>query len=757
MRALALAAILALASPWAAGAEAPDAAQQWLAAHPVVRVAIDPQQGAEIQRGLGQPLVSGYMGIVERRLGVRFSLVRTASWEDSVKAFREGRVDVLPSLTDRLLTADVGGGALLSRPIYVGRTVIVTRTVGPATLGLSYFDGRTLALKGNGQYESWLRREHPQVRLLPLADVHQVLAAVESGVADGAIGTDQSYHPIVRRDFALSLRVAGDVPEAPVTVRLVVHPQDRELLALIDQVMSNITPQESEEVLERWLQTAYLRAPSLALIMRVYRVEVGLALALVLVLVFAVWQMRRAQMASRRGEQQKTMLLAVMSHEVRNSVNAVVSSIELLSKSPVEGPQRDLMAIAHASARNLQAVLHSALDYTRAETQGFTPDPQRCDAVAVAREVLEAHRPSIDQKGLEARLDLPMGPLPWLMLDETRLRQLLDNLVSNAVKFTDAGHVGIALWETIMQEADDVRFLVVDVFDTGSGVPEQRRRQLFKPFSQAHGAKSRRLGGAGLGLSICREIVRNLGGRFTFNSEEGVGTSVRIELPTSLVPVAAGGSDVREDAAELAGGTVLLVEDHPANRQIITAQLRYLGYETCAVDHGQAAIDAFQPGQFVAVLLDCELPDIPGYDIAVELRARERAAAVPPATFIAISANDGEEHLDRCADCGIDLVLGKPLSLKRLRTALARSSNLGSVRDVFRTEALADLEALVTAVREQAWDRAMRSAHRIHGAALVLGATREGDVAQALEAEMEGGRDPGRIDALVAELRQLLG
>jgi two-component system, NarL family, sensor histidine kinase EvgS len=722
--------------------------KEWAAAHSVVRIAIDDQQGGRIGGQASNPLVTQYLALAGAKTGLRFVVVHTGSWEESVAAFKAGRIDLLPSLTDRLV-GDVGTDAIWSHPFYVGHTLLISRTVGPARITLGELDGRTIAYKGGGEYDSWLRREHPSIHRLPLADVHQVLAAVESGIADAGLGIDVTYHPIVRRDYALSLRVAGDVPEMPVSVRLAVHKDAPQLLSLIDESLGRISVDENEAVIERWLETAYLRAPTVAHIVSVYRVEIGLGVALALALVFALWQMRRAQLASRRGEQQKTLLLAVMSHEVRNAVNAVASSIELMARSPMDAAQRDLMAIAQSSARNLQGLLRSALDYTRTETEGFTPELASCDALAVAREVLQGHAAAVEQKGLAVRLDLPMGALPWLLLDEVRLRQVLENLLSNAIKFTDRGHVGIALWQAV--EEGMPRRLIFEVFDTGAGIPRDRQRGLFRPFAQAHGRRSRRLGGAGLGLGICREIVHHLGGRFVLTSEEGVGTSVRVELPTSLVPSIPAPEVAARDTASSDGGTVLLVEDHPANRQIIAAQLRFLGFDTVAADHGQAAIDAFVPGRFAAVLLDCELPDMQGYDIAAELRALEARTDAVRTPFVAISANHGDDHIRRCNESGIDIVMGKPLSLDRLREALAPPDEVTDVFAVFRIEGLRDLDAALAAVGQGDVKAARQSLHRLLGAALVLRLGQLEDAIGQVSAALEG--EPEALRASAAILR----
>ncbi|HEY4293699.1 ATP-binding protein [Luteibacter sp.] len=746
---------LAVAATEAPNPEA-EARKRWTAAHPTLRIAVDPQQGSEIGGHWGNPLVSQYLELVSRHTGLRFVTVRTKSWEESVRAFNEQRIDMLPSLSDRLLAADVGDRALASKPFYIGRTVIVSRTVGPAELDMHALEGRTVAFKGGGVYESWLRREHPSISRLPLADIHQVLAAVESGIADAGIGVDVAYHPIVRRDYALSLRIAGNVTEMPISVRVAVRKDSPELLGIIDDSLRSIGPDDNRAVIERWLETAYLRAPTLSQVASAYRIEIGLGVALIVVLVFALWQLRRAQLASRRGERQKTMLLAVMSHEVRNAVNAVTSSVDLLSRTPMDGAQRDLMAIAQSSSRSLQNLLKSALDYSRSENEGFTPDLAACDVVSVAREVIDGQRNAIEYKGLAVRLDLPMGPLPWLLLDETRVRQLMENLLSNAVKFTESGHVGIALWQTANEATAEVRHLVLEVFDTGIGVPQERQRELFRPFSQAHGTHSKRLGGTGLGLGICAEIVRHLGGRLELSSDVGAGTAVRIELPTSRMPVIPLVDDASEDSRKAAAetkGTILLVEDHPANRQIIAAQLKFLGYDTYAVDHGQAAIDAFVPERFAGVLLDCELPDMQGYDIAAELRARELAAGGGHTRFIAISANDGEAHIRRCEESGIDTVLGKPLSLDGLRDAIAGAPGTSIAERTFREEALLDIAAIRAALQDAAPERALHVTHRLKGAALVLGQQAlVGDVEQVERLLLARPVARGDIDVLLDDI-----
>lgn len=770
MRALLAVLLMMLAPAWVAaeGIALTAEEQAWIARHPVVRVAIDPQQRSEVRRGVVNPLMGSHDELIAKHSGLRFEYVQTAAWSESVAAFKAGRVDILPSMFDGLLLTCGLGEVPISEPYYQGQTVLMGRRGGPAAPELAQLAGKTVAYKAGSTYEAWLEHQHPDVRRLPMPDMQAVLAAVESGVADAAIGMDLTYHPLIRQGYAHSLGASRWVEELPVSVRIAVQADRAILLSIINKSLASITADERAALVDRWMEVAYLRVPSVSLILMNYGTEALLGALLLLALLFALYRMHRARQASRCSEKQKAMLLAVMSHEVRNAVNAVSSSIELLAHTGLEGEQHELLTTAQTSSRNLQCLLSNALDYTRAEAKVFTPALVACDVLAVARHCMDAQRPAIEAKGLQVKLDLPCGPLPYLMLDETRLRQVLNNLLGNAVKFTTQGHVGIALWQEPARDGKDGLRLVVEVYDTGLGIPADQQHTLFKPFTQAHGPLATQLGGSGLGLSICQEIVARLGGKLSLTSEVGIGTSVRIELPTGQV-LAVEDDDVADSEPVVAPvivsgqhGKVLLVEDHPANRKIIQAQLHHLGYDTTAVDHGQAAIDAFRASDYVAVLLDGELPGMSGYQVAVVLRELEASQGRTRVPLVAISATQGDAHRQRCEMSGIDVVLGKPLSIEQLQAVLASSAGPMDVEEdasePFVQEARKDLLAIRAAIASGEWALAAHHAHRIKGSTLIF----SDQCVQALARDIEQilfawqPIDSERVEALLTALEDAL-
>lgn len=740
----------------------------WIRANPVLRIVVDPQQAPATYggpRGYRGPVLD-YLDLVAERSGVRLELIQARSWDEALQTLLSGKAELLPLLlaTDHQVSA-LEDSLLFSEPIYRGTTLIITRTQESVVLDLDQLAGRSVAFKRGGAYDRWLELNRPEIRRMPLADVRSVLAAVESGRADAAIGVDAVYHPLLRRDYHRSLHVAGSIAELPVSIRVAVRADNARLLQILDKSLASISAEDHARLLERWIDAVYRGKPTLASLARHFATELALGMLLVMALLLALVQMRRAQLASRHKEQQKAAFAAFLSHEVGNQVNAIASAVELLARSPLPASQQRLAAIAQAASSSLLALLRNALDYARMEAGKLVAPPAPCDVVGVACECLDAVRADLDGKGLEGKLLLPGGPLPWLLVDAVSLRQLLINLLSNAVKFTDSGQVDVVL----RHAASSLR---VEVRDTGIGISAQRQRQLFQPFAPADPDRSRRRAGAGLGLAICRDMVEQLGGRIWIKSAAGVGTTVGIELPTEPTTAPIAEAWVEEHGSLVEPNhdrpRLLLVEDHPASQRTIEEQLRFLGLDCTTVASGRNALAALAHGGFTAVLLDCELPDLDGYEVARRWRRIEAEKGLAPVPVIAISANTGDAHLSRCLQNGIDEVACKPLSLDRLRKLLARleiqsamtatalpalsAFSTAGLRDMFLTTAGEDLAVLRAAIEHDDANTVMRRAHRIKGGALMAGQQDIAALCGRIAEEAQGSDLRVCLPRLVAEL-----
>jgi signal transduction histidine kinase/DNA-binding NarL/FixJ family response regulator len=692
----------------------------------LVRVATDPTQHrllvADGRAARDANLISGYAQLVSEQTGMRFQEQPVESTTAALEAICNGRADLM------LLLGPLDNApctALAASPAYYrGQTLLASRHIHAQPPEFAHLR-RVAVIKGS-RLSEWLAAYHPHLQVVGLPTLREALTAVEAGVVDVAMELDVAMRPAVRREFGDSLLLHGGPASLPGSLHLVVRHRDRPMLDQIHQAMRSISPQEHAMLMQRWTKATYLSGPSLQVMSRHFQWElVTMGLTLSLLLGAGGW-MYRARQSARRSERQQARFLATMSHEVRNAAQALVTSVDLLHQSALDHGQRQLVNAARSAGVSLRHLLGHALDYERVASGEHLPIPGWQDLRQLARECMSVARPAADTKGLSMVLLQHTEPLPRIWIDGDALRQVLSNLLGNAVKFTDVGEVEVTL---SLQQRDDTAQLLLAVRDTGIGIPANQHEAVFKPFSQAHARHSRELGGAGLGLSICRDLVRGMGGQLHLHSVPGEGSCFEVRLPAVIE---GGGQDM--SAQPLAGRTLLLVEDHALNRTVVARQLEVLGASVTACGDGASAlrIQATEPCSIV--LLDCVLDDMSGYELAVQLRDLERCHARIPAVLVAISANDSAGHEERCRSCGMDAVLCKPLEVRRLLDVLqlgdAGTADERDAKAIPCTESVwngylqslqDELMGLNDALRQQAVNRFRHHAHRLSGVLRVLG------------------------------------
>jgi CheY-like chemotaxis protein/two-component sensor histidine kinase len=484
----------------------------------------------------------------------------------------------------------------------------------------------------------------------------------------------------------------------------------------------------------------------------------ALGTALSLILAAGFWLLRSRQSA-QRSERRQARFIGVMSHEVRNAAQALVTSVDLLSQSGLDRGQRQLVDAARAAGVGLRQLLGHALDYSRMAAGQFRPCLDWHDIDALARDCVTAIRPAVEAKGLRMTLQLAPDPLPRLRTDEVALRQILSNLLGNALKFTAQGSITVRL---CLLRGPSGNQLQVVVSDTGVGIPVERQSSVFRPFAQAHDAHSRDMGGVGLGLSICRDLVHALQGRIDLQSEPGQGSRFEVTLPVSCLS-----TSVRVAGQPLAGHTLLLVEDHAPSRDLVARQLVALGAAASTCRDGASALrlQAAQPS--AVVMIDCDLADMSGYQLAVALRGLERAHGRPAALLVAFSGTDSLAHVQRCRASGMDAVLGKPLDPSQLLAILGVAvDEAGTVapakmtaHDPSLAPLLRSLQDEVEALRQARADGELRlvrhHAHRAAGVLRMLGhESLAGTAADLHELSLASTLNWNEMDRLLDHLQQ---
>jgi signal transduction histidine kinase/CheY-like chemotaxis protein len=646
----------------------------WLAKHPLVRIGAETNYAPyEFQDSKGRIIgvVADYLDLIKQRLGLEFEVYQLLDFPSVESKLRSRELDAVLALTP---TAEREQFLAFTKPYLHYVNVVVTRDDFGFVTGLRDFENQRIAVVGGHSSQQLVARAYPNYDVTAYSDLLDALMAVSTGKEAGLV---DDIFPIVyniRHRQISNLKIATPIERAlqPKGFSIAVRKDWPELVGILDKVLLTISQEEQREISQKWLSVRYESKIDYTAIWT----AVAVFSAILLAAIFWIRMLSRqreallaARTAAEAANRAKDEFLASMSHELRTPLHAILGYADLLRGGPTAPAMRqDALDTIAGSGRHLLALINDLLDLSRMRAGHLELNPAPVRLRALLEEIVAMVRVDARNKGLEFFLDVDDGLPDVVLADDKRLRQILLNLLGNAIKFTDTGRVTLSVHAA--PAADGQVELRFSVEDTGVGIAPEDRERIFAPFEQADQGH-RRESGVGLGLAISQEFARLMGGVIEVDSRPGGGSRFHFTVAFPFLEDHPMEPAVRRPIAGYEGPRrcILVADDQDENRELLRQMLEPLGFDVALAGDGQEAADLARHCRPDLVLMDLRMPAMNGFDAAAAIRRLPGLGSVPIVAASASSADlaRAEADPDTFARC-----LRKPFQTEDLLEIIAR-------------------------------------------------------------------------------------
>ncbi|MHC8383983.1 transporter substrate-binding domain-containing protein [Pseudomonas sp. LB3P14] len=706
-------------------------------------------------RGRFNGIASELLDIVRRKTGVRFEINRVSSLNDAETLLGQGKAD-LSILTH---VSPSHGAYLFTRPFVTIPYVIVTRRDDNSLTSLSKQTVATLSIAKGHLPPETLTRDYPNLRLIESTTTAEALNRVRDGEADFSLAPANLARYYLSYKYESSLKIGSMLPDNEAQIAFAATPRNPLLISILDKALAEISPWQYMQITGRWRANAATDDKHWeGITATAWRTLGTLCLLLAVAALLIVTQRRRiirkqldlhqrqllldelqvAKDLAEKASRSKTVFLATMSHEIRTPLNAIIGMLELVLTRKTDAElNTQSVHIAYESAHNLLGLIGDILDIARIESGKLTLRPEISSLKDLIESVAKVFAGLARQKHLSIRLELDETASERVWIDGQKFKQIISNLLSNSIKFTEKGGIVIRC-EGDYDGAETVQFRV-SVTDTGKGIPHSQIDKVFTPFFELDSAVNNPNAGAGLGLSISQVLSQLMSGNLSVQSEIGVGTSMifnaRFQCVSANSEIEATEQPTQATAID-SPLNILIVEDHLPSQYLLEQQITYLGHHAITANNGLEGLAIWQEQDIDVVLTDCNMPEISGYEMTRSIRSLETSLGVKPCTIIGLTADAQREALEQCLTSGMNEALAKPINLAMLNRLIPTldsqhkgQSNAHStiameiqheIAEHVITSNNQELQALEEALRLLDLSALGRIAHKLKGTAYVL-------------------------------------
>jgi len=638
--------------------------KEWIKQHSTVSVGIVEQEPIMLfKEGNVSGMVGEYLSLIATRTGLRFKATSFKQRSDLEEAFQQGHISLIPSVEKDDIVREWGS---VSKSYMQFPYVLVSRIKEPFIDSLDELEDKKIALPVEAPSYRLLQVHYPSLALLPTHDVIEALEAVKANRAFAFLGHMAVAMHYVGNYYSNSLHIAGKT-DLFFQHAMLVHQDDAILLSILNKAIDAITQQEHLEIKNRWLHIEVKEAVDYTFIYTVGGVFLLLILASLYwnkKLTAEIHERKRVEVALEKAKREaeqanraKSIFLATMSHEIRTPMNAIAGFTELLSEE-VKTPrlQSYVQSIQNAS-HTLLRLINDILDLSKIEAGKLEMEYHPTDIAKMCEEILSVFELTAQKKRIDLLLEIDPDLPRTLLIDEIRLRQILLNLVGNAVKFTQEGYVKVIVEVSPSTEDEHYVDIILTIEDSGIGIPAEQQADIFDAFVQTQGQDNRKYEGTGLGLSISKRLTEMMGGSIAVKSQPGKGSKFIVSLFDVEVDRSRNKPSLVAETFDVTAfekARILIVDDVEDNRELLVRIFEKSSIETVTANNGEEGVERFFATLPDLVLMDLRMPKMDGFK-ATELIKE----ASPQTPVIALSATVIQD--DR-----FDASLAKPVSKQEL-------------------------------------------------------------------------------------------